>query len=341
MENGSGLVNIHWKITSRSTSWYRIWWSALSVGTKGAYIVKQVAIAALVVVDMLSWLPVAQAKDLKLAPIYLGGVTRDMVELAKPDTTKAFRALHGGFYAHESYILAQTTGTCPRQTASPSLAATIGNFSSSPPPLAEIGFSTPLALRQLIKCNYQAIGLNPTVAIVNVMVGEASLSAWKAFVDAGRAEGLLALGPIASPNVASMPLDWSSPYWAAMKQMAAYGGALGLDTPPVLFKILGSGYTRFAQQQLAWCHANSVVCIDIISPGAHEQNFIHDTSAWMDMLSSPEVPAPVWVIENYNEGTKPGIGAETIPDSLARTALLEAMKIYRHFSPDSTPGKAD
>lgn len=334
-------MNFSRKIANSPINRYRIWRLVVSVRSNGASIMKKTTFPAIVAVGMLSLLPAGKAQDLKLAPIYLGGVTTDMVNLAKPETTKAFRALRGGFYAHESYVLANTTGTCPRQTASASLAATIENFSSSLPSLAEVGFSTPLALRQLIRCNYQAIGLKPTVAIVNVMVGEASPSAWKAFVDAGRAEGLMALGPIASPNVTSMPLEWSSPYWTAMKQMAVYGGVLGLDTPPVLFKVLGPGYTRFAQQQLAWCRENSVVCVDIISPGAYEQHFARDTSAWMDKLSDPKFHAPVWVIENYNEGTRPGIGSEAIPDSLARTALLEAMRMYRHPSLDSDAAKRD
>lgn len=269
----------------------------------------------------------SRSATLGLKSVYLGGVVSDMSNLSVPANTTGYRSVGGGFYAHESYILPNTSGNCPEQKASKALGSIIGSFGTSAGGLAEVGLSTPLGLTQLINCNYLAVGLNPTVAIANIIVGTTSLSSWKAFVDAGKSVGLMAVGPIVSPNVASQPANWNDKFWDDEKKMALYGGSLGMDTPPDLYKTLGPAYTTFAQQQLAWCKENGIACIDIISPSANEKDFDHDALAWAYAILAPGAAPASWVIENYNAGTEPSIGSESKAGSLTSTALALAYAV--------------
>lgn len=264
----------------------------------------------------------AQAAPLQLAPVYIGGVTPEMRNLAIPTTTAAFRANGGAFYAHETYLLDNTSGNCPQQTASPALAATIKNFASSAPAMAEIGMMTPLAITQLMACNYHAVGLQPQVALVNVVYEVTTLTDFKALVDAGRKAGLLKIGPLASSNTSDQPEDWNNPYYDTLKQMALYGGVVGMDTPAALYKLRGPGYIRFSQQVEAWARSSGVTCVDIVSPEDGETAFTQDAVAWARAIATPPGNLPdAFVVENYNYTTTPDIGTEATSGSLAYTAL--------------------
>ena len=258
------------------------------------------------------------------APVYLGGVTADMSNLADPARTAQFRAAGGGFYAHESYVLPQSHGVCPSQTASESLAATIRTFSGGPAPIAEIGFGTELAVDRLIRCNYHGIGLYPELALVNVDRASTTEAAWRGFVDAARSAGVRRLAPVISPNLSSDPLDWSDPFWDRPKRLALAGGALALDTPPLLYRILGKGYVRFAREQLAWCARSGIPCIDIVSPANGETRFPADAVAWARMITVGGAGPATWVLENYVDGSAPSIGDDREPGTVAYGALVMA-----------------
>lgn len=261
-----------------------------------------------------------------LAPVYLGGLTSDMKNLGQPNATASFRNNGGGLYMHADYVLANTSGDCPQQTASAALAATISNFENTPAQIAEVGLSTPLGLSQLIECNYQGVGLRPAVALVNIRMGVTTFKSWQPFADAGKASGLTALGPIVSPNSPLDPQDWNNSYWDSAKQMALYGGALGMDTPPLLYTARGPLYVRFAQQ-LAWCAATGVTCIDILSPANGEVGFEQDALDWGKQIVAAGVFPAGWVFENYNVNSKPSIGNEDEDGSLAKSALTALLAL--------------
>lgn len=294
----------------------------LTPGLRARTVARAVGLSAgLLLAGSLAAMP-ACAAELDLAPIYLGGVTSQMSNLADPAATSTYRSHGGAFYAHESYILANTSGPCPTQTASPSLAATISNFAASPPPMAEIGLMTPLAIEQLMTCNYQAVGLTPQVALVNVVYGVSTLADFKAMVNAGRSVGLMKIGPFATANTFAEPTNWNDPYWATMKAMALYGGVVAMDTPPTLYKIRGASYITFAQQVLAWAKAHGVECIDVVSPENGETSFTSDVLAWGTAISTPPGSLPdAFVVENYNYGTTPDIGTDSTPSTLTYAAL--------------------
>ncbi len=259
-----------------------------------------------------------------LAPVYLGGVTADMRNLADPARTAQFRAAGGGFYAHESYVLLQSHGECPSPIASASLAATIRTFSGGPAPVAEIGFGTALAVDRLIRCNYHGIGLYPELALVNLDLATTTEAAWRDFVEAARSAGVRRLAPVISPNLPSDPRDWSDPYWDRPKRLALAGGALAMDTPPLLYRILGQGYVRFARQQLEWCARSGIPCIDIISPANGEAHFPADSVAWARKITVGGVGPAAWVLENYVDGSTPSIGGDREPGTVAYGALVLA-----------------
>jgi hypothetical protein len=242
----------------------------------------------------------------RLAPVYLGGVTADMRNLADPARTAQFRAAGGGFYAHESYVLLQSHGECPSQIAS------------------AIGFGTPLAVDRLIRCNYHGIGLYPALALVNLDLATTTEAAWRDFVEAARSAGVRRLAPLISPNLPSDPRDWSDPYWDRPKRLALAGGALAMDTPPLLYRILGQGYVRFARQQLEWCARSGIPCIDIISPANGEAHFPADSVAWARKITVGGVGPAAWVLENYVDGSTPSIGGDREPGTVAYGALVLA-----------------
>lgn len=289
--------------------------------------VPKLAFLAVALTSQMEGISPACARGPTLAPVYLGGLTSDMTNLSQANATASYRNYGGGLYVHADYVLANTSGRCPQQKASVTFAATIATFANTPAQIAEVGMSTPLGLSQLINCNYQGVGLRPAIALVNIKVGVTNFNAWQPFADAGKIAGLAALGPIASPNSPTEPQDWNNSYWDSAKQMARYGGALGMDTPPLLYTARGPLYVKFAQQQLAWCAATGVACIDIVSPANGEAGFEQDALNWVKKVVASGVFPASWVIENYNVNSKPSIGTETQNGSLARTALTALLAL--------------
>lgn len=267
------------------------------------------------------------------APVSLGGISADMAGLASAAGTSRFRAMGGGFYAHANWVLANTSGACPEQTASPALAGIISVFANAPPPIAEWGVLTGLGAAQLMECNFHAVGLYPKVILSNINFNTANgamtpYSEWTTMVDAARLHGAVLVAPVCSANYQGDTINWSAGEWTLCKQMAAYGGALAMDTPPTEDIAQGPAYDTFAQQQLAWCRKTGIRCFDILSPfSGGEPNFTHDVLSWLGKIEAGGNKPAAFVVENYNVDSstnQPTIGTETTTPSLASTALLLA-----------------
>jgi hypothetical protein len=206
------------------------------------------------------------------------------------------------------------------------------NFAASSGSIAELNYATPDTVSAyfsgLFTQEYTGLGFTPNSANVNtegVPLNASGYAGWVAYVNAARSDGLATVAPVYSPNGFTAIGHWSDPTYAVVREMALYGGAISLDTPPDFFFQQSAAYQQFTIDEIKWGVANGLRVSVIVSPGNGGSNFLANTQAFVAFLEKAGALPTQWDAENYDVGvpaTYPNnIGSETQTNTIANVAL--------------------
>jgi hypothetical protein len=218
------------------------------------------------------------------------------------------------------------------QATAAQIAAIEKNFAASSGSIAELNYATPDTVSTyfsgLFTQEYTGLGFDPNSANVNVEnvpQTAAGYAGWVAYVNAARSYGMATVAPVYSPNGVNPIGRWSDPAYATMRQMALYGGAIALDTPPGYFFGQSAAYQQFAIDEIKWGVANGLRVSVIVSPGYGNTTFLANTQALVAFLENAGALPTQWDVENYDVGVPANypndIGSETQTNTIANVAL--------------------
>jgi hypothetical protein len=206
------------------------------------------------------------------------------------------------------------------------------NFAASSGSIAELDYASPTAVSAyfsgLFTQEYTGLGFNANSANVNteaVPLNAAGYAGWVGYVNTARGYGLATVAPVYSPNGFATIGHWSDATYAVVRQMALYGGAIALDTPPDFFFQQSAAYQQFAIDEIKWGVANGLRVSVIVSPGNAGSNFLANTQALVAFLTNAGALPTQWDAENYDVNVPANypnnIGAETQTNTIANVAL--------------------
>jgi hypothetical protein len=212
------------------------------------------------------------------------------------------------------------------------IAAMEQNFAASSGSIAELDYARPATVSSyfagLFTQEFTGLGFAATSANVNVEalpLNAAGYAGWVTYVNAARAYGMATVAPVYSPNGFATIGHWSDASYAMVRQMALYGGAISLDTPPDYFFQQSAAYQQFTVDEIKWGVANGLRVSVIVSPGNAGGNFLANTQAYVAFLTKAGALPTQWDAENYDVNvpvTYPNnIGAETQTNTIANVAL--------------------
>ncbi|MGY8607439.1 hypothetical protein ACTVH1_17375 [Gluconobacter cerinus] len=195
---------------------------------------------------------------------------------------------------------------------------------------------------------YQQFGYSPSEGNVNVneahLWTENDVTAWKEYVDAARASGVMNMAPILTDN--GLTADYSqdfatSAYWATEREAALYGGGLSFDSPAGFFNqfttswfgVMGQAadtYINFVESEIRWATSEGLRTSVIIAPfGTNmtdtvESDYLEQVKLMVARLQKDGAMPSQFIVENYNLDTK----SNTFDTSASNTESLNAVADY-------------
>jgi Ca2+-binding RTX toxin-like protein len=267
--------------------------------------------------------------------VMIGGI-QGFAALATPANIAALLATgRASLYLHWA-SLCDASGWANNVAGAGATAAQIAaieqNFAASSGSIAELDYSPPGAVASFFSGQFAQeftrLGFDPTSANVNVEavpLNPSGYAGWVGFVNAARGSGMATVAPIYSPNGIANPGHWADAAYATLRQMALYGGAIALDTPPDFFFQQSPAYQQFAVDEIKWGLANGLRVSVIVSPGSGDPNLLANAQALVAFLTNAGALPTQWDVENYDvnvPATYPNtIGAETQANTIANVAL--------------------
>lgn len=160
------------------------------------------------------------------------------------------------------------------------------------------------------------------------------------------AAGTKSVAVFMTPNGGGEDLDdpfATAPFWANVRAIALYGGAIALDVPPTYAKNRAAPYVSMVAQMITWAVSQHIRVSLTVSPFAlaadssgntgfcgFDPTFYENTQWLVGALAGVAPPTTQWVVENYSGGgtcTNNDIAVDGTAESLNSVALLLARTV--------------